>query len=96
MSELLPKSYHILRCAVYMLAACSLFQVFFDIYLYLILNIVHMTASCLLPAYATYRNAQLMNPMLSYLSSKRHIVFSKPIRTVSYCHSTFFLALTST
>ena len=72
------------------------FQVFFDIYLYLILNIVHMTASCLLPAYATYRNAQLMDSLLSYLSSKRHIVFSEPVITVSYYHSTFFLALTST
>ena len=45
------------------------FQVFFDIYLYLILNIVHMTASCLLPAYATYRNAQLMDSLLSHFSS---------------------------
>ena len=70
------------------------FQGFFDIYL--IFNIVHMTASCLLPAYATYRNAELMDSLLSYFSSKRHIVFSEPVITVLYCHSTFFLALTST
>ena len=61
-----------------------------------IFTVVHMTASCLLPAYATYRNAQLMDSLLSYLSSKRHIVFSEPVITVSYYHSTFFLALTST
>ena len=94
MSELLRKSYHILRCAVYMPAACI--PSVFDICLYLIFNIVHMTASCLLPAYATYRNAQLMDSLLSYFSSKRHIVFSEPVITVSDCHSTFFLALTST
>ena len=70
------------------------FQVFFDIYL--TFTIVHMTASCLLPATATYRNAQLMDSLLSYFSSKRHIVFSEPVITVLYCHSTFFLALTYT
>ena len=89
-----------LKVIIFYAALCicqqHVFQVFFDIYLYLILNIVHMTASCLLPAYATYRNAQLMDSLLSYLSSKRHIVFSEPVITVSYYHSTFFLALTST
>ena len=64
------------------------FQVFFDIYL--IFNIVHMTASCLLPAYATYRNAQLMDSLLSYFSSKRHAVFSEPAIPVLCCHGTFF------
>ena len=45
------------------------FQVFFDIHVYLIFNIVYMTASCLLPASATYRNVQLMDSLLSYFSS---------------------------
>ena len=53
--------------AVYMPAACI--PSVFDIYLYLMFNIVHMTASCLLPASATYRNAQLMDSLLSYFSS---------------------------
>ena len=91
---------NVIKVIIFYAALCicqqRVFQVFFDIYLYLILNIVHMTASCLLPAYATYRNAQLMDSLLSYLSSKRHIVFSEPVITVSYYHSTFFLALTST
>ena len=89
-----------LKVIIFYAALCicqqRVFQVFFDIYLYLIFNIVHMTASCLLPAYVTYRNAQLMDLLLSYFSSKRHIVFSEPVITVSYCHSTFVLALTST
>ena len=84
-----------LKVIIFYAALCicqqRVFQVFFDIYLYLILDIVYMTASCLLPAYATYRNAQLMDSLLSYLSSKRHIVFSEPVITVSYYHSTFFL-----
>ena len=89
-----------LKVIIFYAALCicqqRVFQVFFDIYLYLIFNIVYMTASCLLPAYATYRNAQLMVSLLSYFSSKRHIVFSEPVITVLYCHSTFLLALTST
>ena len=68
------------------------FQVFF--YIYLIFTIVHMTASRLLPVSTTYRNAQLMDSLLSYFSSKRHIVFSELVITVLYCHSTFILALT--
>ena len=86
-----PKnSYYILRFVFQQ----HVFQVFFDIYL--IFNIVHMTASCLLCASATYRNAQLMDSLLSYFSSKRHIVFNEPVITVLCCQSTFFLALTST
>ena len=45
-----------LKVIIFYAALCicqqRVFQVFFDIYLYLILNIVHMAASCLLPAYA--------------------------------------------
>ena len=55
-----------------------------------------MTASCLLPASATYRNTHLMDSLLSYFSSRRHTVFSESVITVVYCHSTFYLALTST
>ena len=79
-----------------MLCICQqrVFQVFFDIYL--IFNIVHMPESCLLPASTTYRNTQLMDSLLSYFSSKRHIVFSKPVITVLCSDSTFFLALTFT
>ena len=89
-----------LKVIIFYAALCicqqRVFQVFFDIYLYLLFIIVHMTASCLLPAYATCRNAQLMDSLLSYLSFKRHIVFSETVITVSYCHSTFVLVLTST
>ena len=53
----------------------------------------------LLPSiYTTMRGEvdAIKQSLLSYLSSKRHIVFSEPVITVSYHHSTFFLAMTST
>ena len=76
-----------------MLCICQqrVFQVFFDIYL--IFNIVHMPETCLLPASTTYGNTQLMDSLLSYFSSKRHIVFSKPVIAVLCSDSIFFLAL---
>ena len=86
MSVISLKQLYNLRC---LYSSIYVFQVFFDT-LYLTLS-----ASCLL-ASATYRNAQLMDSLLSYFSSKHHIVFSEPVITVLYCHSTFFLALTST
>ena len=90
MSELLPK-----KLLYFTLRICQqrVSQVFFDI-IHLIFVIVHMTSSRLLPASAAYRNAQLMDSLLSYFSSKRHIVFSEPVIKVVYCHSTFFLVLT--
>ena len=83
-------SYSLKQLLYFTLCICQqrVFQVFFDIYL--IFNIVHMNASCLLPVSATYRNAQLMDSLLSYFSSKRHAVFSETAKSVLCCHSTFF------
>ena len=56
----------------------------------------NMTAACLIPVSATYRNTQLMDSWLSYFSFRRHTVFGEPVITVLYWHSTLYLALTST
>ena len=62
MSELLPKTVIIIY-AVYMPAACIPSVLLYTCIPYLF-NIVHMTAACLLPESATYRNAQLMDSLL--------------------------------